>query len=554
MNMKTKTALANMLNNRLGSAAAAAAANLNTSTGSAAGAVGCAIMANHQQSQSLGQAGSLQAVPDQQMQGSVTTGQAQGTTSPMASQIIQQSPVIVAGGIVRPQTPAATPQRQQQISMLQQQQLSTNNVLSVNNQTSGVEPSAAGTLRLMTQQHNAALQQPPNQISAVAAAAAAAAAANSGGTVSGAVGVGAGVSRVPHDLMLLQQKQQQMRRPILQAQMSTNHDVVSTTTGNVGGDIIGPAGGNNNSTQQQQQPQQQHVIQQQLLVSSSGTCLNNSGGGNASMNQSQILNTSGGVGAGGLSGVVMHQSGINYLQANRITQLPLPTRSQFYGHNPNLKLPSEMFLVGCTFYIVEEQDDDKNDERMMSCIKAIRYYGGDIEKVYCPRVSHVLCRTQRHGIVMQALRDAKRCVTAYWLNDICLKRQLLPPWQPLHLPFPSQFGYQKPLEKHIITSNGYNYEEEYRLKQMVQECGAVYTTYLCKFNTVLITKRLEGVFFTTAMEWNIPTVNTTWLNDIAIGNLSNMLHYECPKYQQYNITNTPFRIDYNLVPHLMGKI
>uniref|UniRef100_A0A1A9WBC9 PAX-interacting protein 1 n=1 Tax=Glossina brevipalpis TaxID=37001 RepID=A0A1A9WBC9_9MUSC len=267
------------------------------------------------------------------------------------------------------------------------------------------------------------------------------------------------------------------------------------------------------------------------------------GGGGAV--QQQVVTAPGSVGPTR----VMTPAG--YIQQGRVTQLPMPPRPQFYGHNPNLKLPTDLFLVGCTFYIVEEYEESDGDE-LPIWMETIRQFGGDIEKVYCPRVTHVLCRTQRHGVVMQALRDAKRCITAYWLSDICLKKHLSPPWQPLHLPFPSPFGYQKPLERHIVASNGYEPEEEYRIKQMAQECGAIYTSYLSKLNTILIAKKLEGDLYQAAKEWNIPIVNTQWINDIAIGNLSTMTQYDNQKYQQYNVTTSPFRIDYALVPHLMA--
>jgi hypothetical protein len=40
---------------------------------------------------------------------------------------------------------------------------------------------------------------------------------------------------------------------------------------------------------------------------------------------------------------------------------------------------------------------------------------------------------------MQALREGKRCVTAYWLNDVVMKQQVLPPWQALHFPTPFRY-------------------------------------------------------------------------------------------------------------------
>lgn len=56
--------------------------------------------------------------------------------------------------------------------------------------------------------------------------------------------------------------------------------------------------------------------------------------------------------------------------------------------------------------------------------EVIEQHGGEIEPVYCSRVTHVLCETQRHGVVMQALRDFKRCVTLFWLDDVMKRKQV----------------------------------------------------------------------------------------------------------------------------------
>lgn len=47
-------------------------------------------------------------------------------------------------------------------------------------------------------------------------------------------------------------------------------------------------------------------------------------------------------------------------------------------------------------------------------------------------------------------------------------------------------------------------------------------------------------------------MNVAWLSDILLGNLDALKQLDSPKYQQYNLP-TPFRLDYTLVPHLMGK-
>lgn len=232
---------------------------------------------------------------------------------------------------------------------------------------------------------------------------------------------------------------------------------------------------------------------------------------------------------------------------NRPSPLPRP---QFYGHNPNLKLPPELFLLGCIFFIVEY--DESHEKDLSEWKTLIRQHGGEIENVYCPRVTHVLCRTQRHGVVMQAIRDSKRCVTAYWLGDTMSRKQVLPPSQALHLPMPSTFGTQRPASKHIISMSGFEGEERARVKKMVEESGALLTVYLSRHNSVLICKKAEGSKYKKAKEWNIPVVNCLWLNDILQGNLSHMSQYDQQKYQQFNLTG-PFRIDYTLIAHLMSK-
>uniref|UniRef100_A0A1B0CG64 PAX-interacting protein 1 n=2 Tax=Lutzomyia longipalpis TaxID=7200 RepID=A0A1B0CG64_LUTLO len=229
-------------------------------------------------------------------------------------------------------------------------------------------------------------------------------------------------------------------------------------------------------------------------------------------------------------------------------RVPIPPRPQFYGHNPNLKLPPDLFLLGCTFFVVEYDETNKTD--LPSWRELIQKHGGEIELFYCQKVTHVLCRTQRHGVVMQAIRDSKRCVTAYWLNDTIIRRQVQPPWQALHLPAPSTFGMQKPASRHIIAISGFEGDERIRIKNMVEESGAKFTQYFSKQNTVLICKKPEGAKYRRAKDWAIPVVNATWLSDILLGNLSSMSQYEITKYQQYNLMG-PFRIEYGLVPHLM---
>lgn len=95
---------------------------------------------------------------------------------------------------------------------------------------------------------------------------------------------------------------------------------------------------------------------------------------------------------------------------------------------------------------------------------------GEIEKQYCSRVTHVLCETQRHGVVMQALRDCKRCITIYWLSDVIKRKQVLPPWTALHLP--TLYLDTTPAAKHLITLSGFTGCDRNRVKHMINYTGA----------------------------------------------------------------------------------
>lgn len=406
----------------------------------------------------------------------------------------------------------------------------TNNGVAMPMQAADVEPSAAGTLRMMTAQHNSSAQQPlpppptgPQQLQQQF---------SMDPTI---VNVNALPPQQvqpppPHQFQRIQLQPANTvgQKPIAQANM-----IVTTQK-------IYP-----DQMAEQQQPQQQPGGLNQLT---------------AMMPQSTPpIDAVGTVVGSGLASpqMQMNKAKTPLLQSPSGMKSPpfspgrpMP-RPQFYGHNPNLKLPPNLFLLGCIFFIVEYDETHPNELPHWKSI--IQKHGGEVETVYCPRVTHVLCYTQRHGVVMQAIRDSKRCVTINWLEDTMVRKQVQPPSEALHLPMPSTFGTQRPLTKHIISLTGFEGDERNRIKRMVDESGAHLTTYFTRHNSVLICKKLEGNKYKRAKDWNTPVVNCVWLSDILQGNLSHMSQYDQQKYQQYNV-NAPFRIDYSLVAHLMSKI
>ncbi|ENN75011.1 hypothetical protein YQE_08327, partial [Dendroctonus ponderosae] len=235
------------------------------------------------------------------------------------------------------------------------------------------------------------------------------------------------------------------------------------------------------------------------------------------------------------------------LQYNQKSPVPVQHRvGPFYGHNPNLKLPPDLFLLGCIFVVVEVED--YLEEKLPGWQQKIEKYGGEIEKQYCNKVTHVLCETQKHGVVMQALRDLKRCVTIRWLNDVIKRKQVVPPWTALHLP--QIYLDITPASKHLISISGFEGSTRQVVKQMVMYIGAKCTSYFSKHNTLLICSKAEGKKFEHAKKWGTPVVNVQWLTDILLGNFTAMNQMENQAYQTYsNPPNLSF--DPKIVPNLM---
>lgn len=65
--------------------------------------------------------------------------------------------------------------------------------------------------------------------------------------------------------------------------------------------------------------------------------------------------------------------------------------------------------------------------------------------------------------------------------------------------------------------------------------------------------RPDGQKYKKAREWQTGVVNAQWLTDLLCGQMNALHQTENPKYQQYSLGN-PFRLDYSLVPHLMGIV
>lgn len=75
---------------------------------------------------------------------------------------------------------------------------------------------------------------------------------------------------------------------------------------------------------------------------------------------------------------------------------------------------------------------------------------------------------------------------------------------------------------------------------------------LVLFLILLFDFRPDGPKYKRAREWQINVVNAQWLTDLLCGQMSALHQIDAPKYQQFSLGN-PFRLDYSLIPHLMGN-
>lgn len=155
-------------------------------------------------------------------------------------------------------------------------------------------------------------------------------------------------------------------------------------------------------------------------------------------------------------------------------------------------VPSGLFLLGCIFVIVEY--DVQRPNQVVVWKQVIERHGGEVESQYCARATHVLAITQKHPIVVQALREGKRCVSAHWLSDVVSQQHVQPPWHALHFPTPFSLT-ELPCAKQIVSLSGFEGEERAKVQYMLEALGAKYTNYFSKHNTHLVCRRYLIITF-----------------------------------------------------------
>ncbi|MFH4981838.1 hypothetical protein AB6A40_008547 [Gnathostoma spinigerum] len=207
----------------------------------------------------------------------------------------------------------------------------------------------------------------------------------------------------------------------------------------------------------------------------------------------------------------------------------------FYGHEPNIagSVQSDMCLVGCYFAVIDYEKMllDRFDVQDITAV--IRMHGGDIDfgpRAYSnERVTHVICESLRSPQVQQALKERKRCITMYWLNDTMAKKRFEAPWRAFHLPT-FWTDNQRPALGKLIAINGFDPSECAGVKMMISAIGARFTPHITKQNNFLVSKSCEGRKVEKCRELGITIVNYTWLVELYLGLKSTLVDNDASYY------------------------
>ncbi|KAL4225104.1 PAX-interacting protein 1 [Mactra antiquata] len=225
------------------------------------------------------------------------------------------------------------------------------------------------------------------------------------------------------------------------------------------------------------------------------------------------------------------------------------TWPQYWGHDPSDNIPVDMCLLGCIFYI-NDYPKLLGMDQIAVWKKVIEQHGGQVDTAYSNRVTHVICANQRSDVFTLALRDQRRIVTPFWLNDVLVKKKMLPPWQALHLPLLYSEDGKRPCSNQVISVTNFDGDDRERVKQMIKALGAKYTGYMTRANSVLVCRRPEGQKYQKAKEWQVAVVNVQWLSDLVLGHMDALKTPIQKCYLQVGLMDE-FQMDMNKVQHLM---
>lgn len=230
-------------------------------------------------------------------------------------------------------------------------------------------------------------------------------------------------------------------------------------------------------------------------------------------------------------------------------------QQQLFGHEPGVKVAEHLCLLGSVIFITDYPRNVSQDE-LVQWTKLMSSRGAEVETVYGPRITHLLCEYSRTPLAQQALRDGKRLVTAYWLNDTIVKQQMAPPSQILHFPSPYVDQLERPCHKMLASLSGFEGDDRMRVRFICEAIGLRLTGHFSNYHDVLICRKPEGPKYQKAREWRKPVVTVSWLASIYFGFHQSAIHQiHHPKYQQFNAPGNqqdPLKFDLNMAGNYLA--
>ena len=123
------------------------------------------------------------------------------------------------------------------------------------------------------------------------------------------------------------------------------------------------------------------------------------------------------------------------LYLRNMFELQIPPADKLVSPDALAAGPSDpgLYLLGCIFYFCDYGHGGGDKWR-----EVIHEFGGIVSDTYHSRITHLMCKSQESAVSQQALREGKRLVTKYWLEDIVSEQANLPPWKALHFPLPAK--------------------------------------------------------------------------------------------------------------------
>ena len=222
--------------------------------------------------------------------------------------------------------------------------------------------------------------------------------------------------------------------------------------------------------------------------------------------------------------------------------------SPYVGQSSDKKISGKLCLLGCTFLITGYQEGSER-EHVGKWRVVMERHGASLADSLSQEVTHVLAPRQDSPLVGEAVARGCRAVTAYWLNDIITLKNLRPPWRAVHFPLPAEQQTDTSRMKLAIT--GFEDQERDYVKDMIGLAGAGYTSGFSRENTAIICKAFEGPKYRVSLDWEIPAVSISWLNEVLFSSEDVSKKLQSSDYRKINDSQENLGIKEDLVSYLL---